>query len=200
MKEYTIHRVDRRPDWSQVSIIKMEHSYLQSPDDIRAYAQIGYHADALLVHLWAEEQSIRAVETDVLGMPCEDSCLEFFFRPVSSELRYFNFEFNPNACMYLGIGQSIHDLVRLVPEDAQVLFQPKVQRFKGGWEINFQIPHQFIRRFFPTFSVAPGKTIWANCYKCSDLAEPPHYYSWSPVDCEDFTFHCPHCFGLMKFE
>lgn len=200
MKEYTIQRVDWRPDWSKIPVLCIDQSYRQSPEDIHAFAQICYHADAILVHLWAEEPRIRAVEKGTLGMPCEDSCLEFFFRPVSGDPRYFNFEFNPNGCLYLGMGRSIYDLTRLVPNHGTELFYPEINRLEDGWEIFFQIPCVFIQRFFPNFFIGPKKSIWANCYKCADLTDPPHYYSWNPIESDEFTFHCPNSFGLMRFE
>ena len=149
MKEYSIQRVDWRPDWTKIPVLCIDQSYQQSPRDIRAFAQICYHADAILVHLWAEEPHIRAVEKGPLGMPCEDSCLEFFFRPVSGDPRYFNFEFNPNGCMYLGIGRGIQDLTRLVPRRGADLFHPVINQSEDGWEIFFQIPCVLFKGFSP---------------------------------------------------
>ncbi|MEA4965489.1 MAG: carbohydrate-binding family 9-like protein [Oscillospiraceae bacterium] len=199
MKTYRIQRIHSQPDWSAVPVLQIDHPYLETTQDIRAYAQLCYGAEALFVHLWAEELQIRAVEKGALGMPCEDSCLEFFFCPIEGDPRYLNLEFNPNGCFYLGIGSCVDDLTRLVPDEADQVFKPNIHRSAAGWEIFYQIPYRFILRFFPNFDAAPGTTIRANCYKCSDLSVPPHYLSWSPIQGTPFTFHRPDSFGFMIF-
>lgn len=197
---YLIRRVGWKPLWDKIPALELKQSYQDSPQTIHAYAQVCYNADALLVHLWAKEPHIRAVEQGLLGDPNQDSCLSFFFRPLSGDPRYLSFAFNPNGCMYLGLGRSVHDLTRLLPERTDMLFRPIAQRTEHGWEIYFQIPGVFIQRFFPNFFIGPGKFIRANCYKSGDLTTQPHYYAWNPVGGEEFTFHCPDYFGLMKLE
>lgn len=201
MKRYTITHVTGRPDWSSIPVLSMDTKYLQTHDDVKANAQVSYSDTALLIHLWAEVPTIRAVETGPVGMPCEDSCLEFFFRPVKDDPRYINLEFNFNGCFYLGMGTGIQDLLRLIPDgDAKEIFEPEIRKTETGWEIFYQIPYTFIRRLFPQFAPAAGETMRANCYACSDLSEPHYYLSWNPVATEPFTFHRSECFGVMQFE
>ena len=198
MKQYEIKKVASFDELKKSPVIEIDHSYpAGSPDGVTAHAQIGYSDQAILVHLWAEEAYTRAVEQGVLGIPCEDSCLEFFFCPMEGDGRYFNVEFNSNGCYYLGFGSNIHNLMRLVPEEP--FFAPKIEKKDGGWEIFYEIPYEFIRYFFPDFTVYAGKEIKANCYKCSDLTEPPHYFSWSPILGDPFTFHRTEGFGTMTF-
>ncbi len=199
MRFYSIHKVGATPDWTTLPSLTIDHPYLDTPDTITAGAQIGYDNDALLVHLWTTETEVRAVENGPLGMPCEDSCLEFFFGPMENDIRYFNLEFNSNGCMYLGFGSCIDDLIRLVPDEAEQIFAPQITKREDGWEIIYHIPYSFIRRFFPDFVVYEGKTIRANCYKCADLTTPAHYLSWNPIEGDPFTFHRPTCFGTMSF-
>lgn len=198
MKEYVIKCVNGQPDWTAVPCLSMEETYLQTPVGISAHGQICCNEDALLVHLWADVPEIRAVETGPLGSPCEDSCLEFFFQPVSGDARYINLEFNFNGCFYLGIGNGIGNLIRMVPDSK--LFCPDIRATETGWEIFYRIPYSFIRVLFPNFEVTPGAAMRANCYACSDLTVPHYYLSWNPVDTEHFSFHQPKCFGNMKFE
>ena len=173
--------------------------YLDTPESVKAWAQIAYNDEAILVHLWTKEYQHRAVETGPIGKPYEDCCLEFFFSPMEGDPRYFNFENNAIGCCYLGIGSGLDDLVRLIPDTSEDLFDRKVNHFDGGWEIEYSFPYSLIKRFFPDFTVYGGKKIRANCFKCADLTEPPHYLSWSPVSTEKFTFHKPECFGEMVF-
>ena len=200
MKTYEIKRMTAGGDWSDKPIINIDTPYLDTPDTVKAWAQIAYDDEAILVRLWTEEYQHRATETGPVGAPYEDCCLEFFFCPMEGDPRYFNFENNAIGCCYLGFGSGLSDLVRLVPDTDKDIFDRKVTKFDGGWEITYKFPYEFVRRFVPEFSVFEGKKIRANCFKCADLTEPPHYLSWSPVPTENFTFHRPDCFGEMLFK
>ena len=205
MREYVIRRTVGAPDWERIPTLAIDIPYTDISDDIRAFAQIAYDDEQLYVHLVAEEKYIRAEETGPIGSPCRDSCLEFFFSPIEGDERYFNIEFNFNGCMYLGYGSRLSTLVRLLPDDDADPFHPTIRKTANGWEIFYTVPYAFVRRFFPDLTVVGGKTIRANCYKCSDLTVPPHYFSWNEIvwdesACEYFTFHAPPCFGRMIFE
>lgn len=196
------HLIPRKPtnlDWSQIPALPIDSLHWTPAIDITAQAQICYDETALYVRLSALEAHIRAEHTSPTGMPCEDSCLEFFFSPIPGDDRYLNFEFNPNGCLYLGFGTGMHDLVRLLPE-AENLFQPKSRRIDGGWEIVYQVPTEFVQRFFPGFSPVSSGTIRANFYKCGDLTVQEHYLAWNPVTSETPAFHRPCDFGLLTFE
>lgn len=196
------HMISRKPetlDWAQIPSVQIDHLLWSPPVDITATAQICYDDQALYLHLSATEAHIRAEHTGLLDQPCEDSCLEFFFSPCDGDNRYFNFEFNPNCCMYLGIGTGVEDLVRLIPGE-QTLFHPKAARTADGWEITYQIPFSFIKRFFPEFSPSSGKTMRANFFKCGDLTVQEHYLSWNKVTSETPAFHRTCDFGMLEFE
>lgn len=198
MKTYTIIRKKENFSWEQVPVLAID-TLLWSPEvPISAQAQICCDDQAMYVRLQAVEPHIRAEEEGPLGKPCEDSCLEFFFCPILGDDRYFNFEFNPNLCMHLGMGPNLPDSVRLLPELS--LFAPEVTRTTDGWVLEYSIPYSFIRQFFPAFSPASGSAIRANCYKCGDLTVQEHYLAWNPIDLPRPAFHCPQFFGIMYFE
>lgn len=197
MREYTITRITGQPDWAAIPQLEIDNLLWTEEVPITAAAKICYDDTALHVCLSAQEPHIRAEHTGPVGMPCEDSCLEFFFSPDPDDLRYINIEYNPNAAMYLGTGTGIQNLLRLVPEEP--CFQPEVTRFAGGWQITYQVPYSFIRQIFPDFSPAPGGRIRANCYKCGDLTPQPHFLAWNPVTSETPAFHRPQDFGVMYF-
>lgn len=200
MKEYTITRVTGKPDWNKIPTLTMDEKYLQTPDNVAASAQICYDDTGILVHLRAYVPEIRAVESGPYGLPCEDSCLEFFFQPVPGDPRYINLEFNFNGCYYLGTGTGLSDLMRLLPDaNAENLFRHEICTTNDGWEIFYKISYDFIRRLFPDFDVSTGMQIRANCYACSDLSVPHYYLSWSRVSTDPFTYHNSTCFGLMTF-
>lgn len=201
MKNYVIKRVEDVPVWDSIPYIEIDNARRENPNGITARAQICYNDEALLVHLSTAEKDIIAQHTGELGSPCNDSCLEFFFCPCEGDGRYFNIEFNSNACLYLGIGSGIHDLVRLVlGNQKEHIFAPSITKTTEGWEIFYRVPHEFIRRFFPEFQVYSGKRIRTNCYKCADNSKPPHYLAWSWDADAPLSFHNTKCFGVMTFE
>ncbi len=196
--QYTIIRKPEELDWSQVPALTIDQPALNIPlGDIYAQAQLCYDEQALYVRLQAWEKHIRAEHFGPLGECCEDSCLEFFFSPIEGDARYFNIECNPNGFLYLGMGSSIQNLVRFLPENPQIC--PVCNRTEDGWVTEYQVPYGFIRQFFPEFAPKSGKTIRANFYKCGDLTERPHYLTWNPLPAQTHTFHCPENFGTLVF-
>ena len=121
--------------------------------------------------------------------------MEFFFRPEKDDLRYFNFEINPNGIMFIGFGSGKENLVRLAPDAA--LFNPQTERFEGGWSAEYSIPAAFIRVFFPEFALDAGKILRANLYKCGHRTVQPHYITWNKVNSGIPSFHRPEDFGAM---
>ena len=198
MREYTITRKNGDLNWANVPALDIDNLLWTEKSDIIAKAQLCYDDKAIYVHLTAVEKDIRAEHTSPIGMPCEDSCLEFFFSPYNGDERYFNIEFNPNCCMYLGMGTSVENLVRLIPEAEP--FHPSANRTEDGWEVFYSIPLVFITHFFPEFALESGRSIRANCFKCGDLTVNPHFFSWNPVTSETPAFHRPCDFGIMHFE
>lgn len=199
MKQYTIKRF--AGDWSQIPVIDIDTMYLDTPDTIKAWAQIAYDDKGVLVHQWTVEENYLAVETGELGEPCKDSCLEFFFAMDPEDPRYINIEFNPNGCIFLGLGKNGNNpvLARMLVSVDEV-FAPQINREDKGWEITYCVPYSFITMFFPNFKAEPGKVIHANVYKCADLSQPPHYLSWNSLNPGPLSFHRRECFGTMQFE
>lgn len=198
MKRYTVAPCCGAPDWSAVEPLKIDTLQWTPADvDIRAEARMCWDEAAVYVCLRAFERAVRATHTGATDMVCEDSCLEFFLRPLLDDLRYFNFEFNANCALYLGFGSGMHDLVRLLVEEPAELFAPGASRLADGWEIHYRIPAAFIARFFPGFALTRGQRLRANCYKCGDLTPQPHYLSWNPMRCDTPAFHRPDDFGLL---
>ena len=194
MKSYTITKMNGAPDWKQIPALQIDTVYQSA--DIRAWAKLCWDESGIYAYLQADEENIRAEENGVLGQVYQDSCLEFFIRPTQA-LPYFNFEWNPNGKVYLGFGTNISNLIRLAVPDEQKMFRPQPFRTEKGWGITFFIPFTFIQHFLPHFQAEEGLHFYGNCYKCGDLTIQPHYYSWNPIDPDDFTFHCPEYFGEL---
>jgi len=123
--------------------------------------------------------------------------MEFFFCPDGTSNRYFNFEWNLNGCLFLGIGEGRGDRVRLVMPDGAERFAFSASRTADGWELFYRIPLAFVQQYFPQCEFSAGAVIRANCYKCGDKTAQPHYLSWNPVTSEQPDFHRPCDFGEM---
>lgn len=199
MKTYTITKKPEVLDWTKIPKAVIDIQLQDNPVDISAFGQLCYDEDTLYVHLEAVEKEIRAEGTGLLDAPCEDSCLEFFFCPICGDNRYFNIEYNPNCCLYLGIATNINDLVRLIPESG-IPFSAVSTRTANGWEITYQIPFEFIRRFFPDFRPVSGTKIKGNFYKCGDLTITEHFLCWNQITGNPISFHRPCDFGTLIFE
>ena len=92
MRSYTV--LPKTNDWSDIPVAPIDTRLWTPEVDISASAQVCYDEKALYVRLTAKEENIRAEETGSIGVPCKDSCLEFFLSPIEDDTRYFNFEFN----------------------------------------------------------------------------------------------------------
>jgi len=195
MRTYTIQRICGAPDWSSVPRLSVDkHLWLPS-EQIAMTAQLCYDETAIYVRMQAVEQNIRAEHNVPLSQVCEDSCMEFFFSPEGDE-RYMNVEMNPNCCALLGIGTCRADRVRIVPKKAETL-NACSERTPDGWILSYQLPLSFLRVLFPAFALKPGAVLRANCYKCGDLTENPHYLSWNAGESPEPDFHRPCDFGMM---
>lgn len=186
------------PVWEQIDPVELSETGWLAPAGIEASAKICHDGENIYVRLEAQESQIRATLTDTLSQVCEDSCLEFFLAPDINDNRYLNFEWNVLGTLYLGFGAERPTRIRLVVKDPEKLFSPKPFRTEGGWGIDFRIPAEFIRRFFPNFTVS-GKCA-CNFYKCGDCTPAPHYLAWSRPETETPDFHRREFFGTLIFE
>ena len=152
--------------------------------------------DALIFRLCSDTPPSRAVNTAQDSSVWEDSCLEFFFMPDGGD-RYFNFEINPNGCLYIEFGHNRSDRFVLYRSDIPDRFDIRTARTEDGWEIFYQIPLEFIRLFYPEFEFSGA--LRANVYKCGDQTVKSHYLSWNPITSEKPDFHRPEDFGIMHF-
>lgn len=198
MRNYTIVKKPKTLDWSKVPVAPIDNHLWLEKVDIVCTAQVCYDETALYVRLTSKEKNIRAEETELLGMPCLDSCLEFFFRPYEDSLRYINIELNPNCCMWLGYRNEENELIRI--EEPSSILDAKAERTADGWEVTYQVPTALIQKYFPDYAPASGKKLPANFYKCGDMSVQRHYIAWNPIEIPEPAFHKPEWFGMTEFE
>ena len=192
---YVITRVNGSQfDWETIPKLTLDNILWEPDCGIRADAQLASDGEHLYVHLSAAETNIRAEYTEPLSPVGQDSCLEFFFMPADGD-RYFNFEMNPNGCLYIGCGHNRNDHITLYRGDMTDYFQIRTNRTADGWEVFYQIPAEFIRVFYPDFQFTGA--LRANFYKCGDKTVQKHYLSWHPVLSEKPDYHRPQDFGTL---
>lgn len=200
MRHYTISRASGQPDWSTIPELDVDNYQWLPPLDISMKAQLCYSDQGIHLHLRTWETNIRAQYTEPLSQVCEDSCMEFFLRPMAEDMRYFNFEMNPKGTSYLGFGGERNSRIRLIVKNEDQLLKKQVHRLDDGWELFYTVPLSFLQTFYPGYALTSGKILYANCYKCGDLTAQPHYISWNPIDSDTPDFHRPDCFGEMILE
>lgn len=198
MRNYTIVRRKEKHSWDQVPVLYVDNQQWRPKLPIAMQAQICYDDEALYIFMQVVEENIRAEETGRIGSPYKDSCMEFFFCPHNDELKYLNFEFNLNTCMAMGLNRTSVGSIRMLPN--MDIISPKAEKTTNGWKLEYKIPHELVRQFFPRYAPESGRYIRANCYKCGHETVNPHYHTWNYVDLPDISFHCPEHFGIMYFE
>jgi len=202
MEKYIIQSCQNGLDWQKINTIQLKN-YQWLPDiGIRMFAQLAYDSENLYIHLRAVEKDIRAEITTQNCAVCQDSCMEFFFRPLENDSRYMNFEVNLNGQFFMGVAHGRPDITRLTMnvDTEKELFQAQGNKTEDGWEIFYRIPASFIQLLFPEFALVSGKKIFANLYKCGDLTPQKHYIVWNKIELEKANYHCPEFFGEMTLE
>jgi len=199
MREYTVKRVEGKPDWAAIEALKIDTVYREVREGVSAEAKICYDNDNIYVRLSTTEPRTVAKGRDILAEPCLDSCLEFFFSPIEGDGRYCNIEFNPNGVYYFGVGTSLKSRIRLLPANIHI-FNARIARRNDGWSVTYRIPVGLIKELFPKFSLYSGKEMRAICYKCVEGGDEPHYLAWNPVPGRVLSFHRPDKFGRFIFE
>lgn len=153
------------------------------------------HSDegiSILMH--TEESPLRSVAKEITDPVWEDSCMEFFFKPDYNDLRYINFEINPDGVMLIGIGKDKNDRV-LIDTDRKI-FDIVSDAKEGDWSLKFYIPYKFLLEKFER--VAP--VCRGNFYKCGKKTVRVHSGAWSLVESAEPNFHFPDFFGVIRFE
>ena len=144
------------------------------------------------VLMCSEEKNQRAECLTENGMICQDSCMEFFFKPDPLDLNYLNFEFNPKGVLHLGLGNGRHG--RILIDENRETFKIQTKQKDAEWAVKFYIPEEFLLRYFNRLApVCKG-----NFYKCGDLTDHEHYGTWSEVEVENPDFHVPDFFGRIE--
>ena len=160
--------------------------------EARSYVTRG--EDHFNVLMCAKEEKIHTSAKKFGDSVCQDSCLEFFFRPVNADKRYLNFEVNAGGIMLIQIGPSREERTLLVQQPEGLNIQHS--KHEGAWwAIRYTIPFAMIEALY---GQAPDDVICGNFYTCDETIHP-HFGTWNPVQSDHPDFHRPECFGELEF-
>ena len=186
----------RNPDFQVIDCVNWKG--IQYKPEVRF--KISNDAGKIYLRFEVREKYIRAVETNINGKVYEDSCVEFFFSPLSDG-NYYNFEFSCIGVPHVAYGPDRHQREFLPVE---IIRQMEIKPLLGTtpfeekegdflWNLEIIIPiNCFIHSKLSSFHGLKSK---ANFYKCGDLTSIPHYLSWNPIGTEKPDFHQYPFFG-----
>lgn len=168
-----------------------------------------YTDNDLFIQFTSQEKTVRVEETNFNGGVYKDSCVEFFFKPLPfDDERYFNFEMSAAGVLLLQLDDKTRDRSILtdvdpsifeIDTDINIRNKSNFNNFKP-WHVEYKIPFDFIRKYFPRFNPTSGHTISCNFYKCGDKTEIAHYGCWNKITYHKPSFHRPEYFGEIMFE
>ena len=181
------------PEWAWAETARLKDCGWAGERAPSAYAKLLDGPEGISVLMHTDEAPLRRVNTEENSEVCEDSCMEFFFKPDPHDINFLNFEMNPNGVLLLSIGKDRHGRIDL--EEDHALFDIESDAKDGDWTIKLYIPKKILLKYFK--KLAP--VCRANFYKCGDKTENPHFLAWSPVDVVEPDFHVPDFFGFIRF-
>ena len=155
-------------------------------------AKIMYSDYGIHVQMKTDENPITATRRVQNSDVCEDSCMEFFFRPNEADPRYINLEFNPFATMYFGVRTDRYNFEN--PDKDKDFFEAVSHVDEKYWILQYTVPFAYIDEVFGGHT----KQMYGNIYKCG--GEKPHYATFYPVNTEKPDFHLPETFGSFVLE
>ena len=161
-----------------------------------AYAKTGDSKTGLYIRLFCEEKDPVSKETQLDGMVCMDSCMEFFFGmrdKGSSDIHYLNIESNSLGVTFMSFGAGRHGRVFL-SELGIERFPVKVNIGSDGWEVLVFVPESDLKKVFGRSDINENTVMMGNFYKCDENANAP-FGSWAPIVAPAPDFHRPEYFG-----
>ncbi len=184
-----------------IEILNWPHEYSYRPI---TYFYIGRSFDSIFIKYVVHGSMLRAIYSNDQDPVYEDSCVEFFCKPVDAK-KYTNFEFNCiGTCLATSRKSRDEDVVPFSPEEMKTIERfPSIGRhaFKEiegdfEWELTVKIP-------FTLIGIDPNHLpdkLLGNFYKCADGTDSMHFVTWSPVKTEKPDFHRPEFFGELIFD
>ncbi|MDA0660674.1 MAG: carbohydrate-binding family 9-like protein [Planctomycetota bacterium] len=221
----TVYRVQRRTGpvtvdgnwdnarWRDVPCAELTRYMGKKPDHFpRTQVKLQYDDEALYVIFRVEDRYVRAIAVNNNDAVCTDSCVEFFFSPVSDIAKgYYNLEMNCGGTMlfHCQTASQVNQTPIRTEDIAKIQVVPSLPKRvepeltePTTWTVEYRLPFAAFVHYFPEPIVlpAPGAIWHANFYKIGDHTSHPHWLTWAHVDVPQPDFHRPEFFGKLQFE
>ncbi len=177
--------------WSSVptsEINEVWENYYPSP--YKTEFRMVHSDEGLTLKLSTTEWPVRVACVSRNQEVCEDSCMEFFLTPNTTEKDYLNIEVNAIGISLVGIGEGRVGRKKLNIANTEFEIQTLIHP-EEGWELMYFIPYSFISKYFNIID----KKMRANFYKIGNASARKHYSVWNMIDLEMPDFHRPEFFG-----
>lgn len=211
------------PEWQNANVLEVNISRKESSSHHpQTELKLLYTNQSIFGLFRVQDKYVRAIRSGFQDNVCQDSCVEFFFKP-KPDGGYFNCEFNCSGamlCFYIVDNTRTseeeqaelpgpNDFIDYTPLKDSELATVKIYHSMPGkvdpeisddteWFLGFEITLTMLEKYTGELGDLSGQTWEANCYKCADETSHPHWISWNPIN--EKNFHAPECFGEMKFE
>ena len=166
------------------------------------------HDDRNLYGIYQVHDRYVLAEKEGFQAPvCEDSCVEFFFKPPVGP-GYFNLEMSAGGAYLMSYVRN-HKRTKTGFEDYTMLSEKDgalvtVKTSFGGrvmpeitepvtWYAQFALPMAALEPYCGAIPSLDGAKWRGNFYKCADHSSHPHWLTWNPVSV--LNFHLPDCFA-----
>ena len=165
------------------------------------YFNIARSETSIFIKFSVHGTMLKAIYSNDQDPVHEDSCVEFFCKPIEAE-KYTNFEFNCigtcSASSRKGRNEEVMafntdemQTIKRYPSMGRRAFNEMEGMFE--WELTVEIPFKLIGLNPQNL---PNRML-GNFYKCADGTDSMHFVSWNPVKTEKPDFHRPEYFGEL---
>lgn len=198
--------------WSPANIAKLEWHWPGSKGSLPIVEAKLLHDGRTIYGIYrVQDHSVLATATEYNAMVCQDSCVEFFFRPLQDK-GYINLEMGASGAHlsyyiwnhkrtkegYEGYEPLSPELGSMMPTLGTTGVVPTEDVRDQTWQMRFQVPVTVPEHYLGKLGDLSGQTWTGNFYKCGDGLKHPHWLAWQGVPV--LNFHLPDSFGFLKFE
>lgn len=202
MKKYIVYDYEKEPiNWEEVPYIMIqEFPWYKEGVKQDTKVQMAISNDTIYIHMWAEDQYIRATAKNLNDPVYEDSCFEFFITPWNEKSKeYFNIEINCIGTLYMAYRDRTEER-QLISDELAKFIKIDSSLSKGNlegekdWSLQISIPLQVLKEIAGK-NIADDKW-YGNFYRCGGL-EDDQYGCWNPIEFPYPNYHQPEQFGEL---
>ena len=216
--QYIVHRTSRVPlfrdsDFAAAEVAELTNVCPKSSEHHPKITLQLLHDDRNIYGLYSvKDQYVRAVATTYQDSVCQDSCVEFFFKP-SVGPGYFNLEMSAGGTYlfyyvadctrtehgfkeYYKVSPEYGNLIT-VKTSLPHIIEPEITE-PVDWQVMFTIPAEAIEPYCGELGSLNKQEWTANFYKCADKTSHPHWITWAPLTI--LNYHQPDRFQSLILE